>query len=112
MNHFCASGSAASRLARRLPFNNLLLDSTSIRRQKQKHLFAETTMKMQSLQDLFIDELKDLCSAENQLVKALPKMAKGAASPELRTAFEEHLEQTRGHVERLEQILEKLATNP
>ena len=65
-------------------------------------------MKLRSLQDLFVDELKDLYSAENQLVKALPKMAKAASSEELRSGFEEHLEQTRGHVERLDQIFEQL----
>lgn len=53
-------------------------------------------------------ELKDLYSAENQLVKALPKMAKAATNSELRTGFEEHLEQTKGHVQRLEQIAEQL----
>jgi ferritin-like metal-binding protein YciE len=65
-------------------------------------------MKMQSLQDLFIDQLRDLYHAENQLVKALPKMAKAATCEELRRGFEEHLEQTRHQVERLEQIFEKL----
>lgn len=56
---------------------------------------------MELLQELLIEELKDLLHAENQLVKALPKMAKAAKDPDLRTAFEEHLEQTKGHVERL-----------
>ena len=69
-------------------------------------------MKMETLQDLFIDELKDLYNAENQLIKALPKMAKGASSAELRTAFEDHLEQTLGHVERLEHIFQKLNVSP
>ncbi|MFZ1008835.1 MAG: ferritin-like domain-containing protein, partial [Candidatus Sulfotelmatobacter sp.] len=61
---------------------------------------------------LYIDELKDLYSAETQLVKALPKMAKSAASDELRQGFEEHLEQTKGHVQRLEQIFEALGESP
>jgi len=61
-------------------------------------------MKLQTLRDLFVHELKDLYSAENQLVKALPKMAKAASNPELKAGFEEHLEQTRTHVSRLEQI--------
>jgi ferritin-like metal-binding protein YciE len=65
-------------------------------------------MKLQSIEDLFIHECKDLLSAEKQLVKALPKMAKGAANDQLRGAFEEHLEQTKTHVERLEQIFEQL----
>src|ERR687897_1292126 len=56
------------------------------------------------LEELLVDELKDLYSAENQIVKALPKMAKAAGSPELRRAFERHLEETRRQVERLDQI--------
>jgi ferritin-like metal-binding protein YciE len=61
-------------------------------------------MKLDTVENLFIHELKDLLSAEKQLVKALPKMAKGASSERLRAAFEEHLEQTKGHVDRLEKI--------
>ena len=61
-------------------------------------------MEMQSLKELYIDELKDLYSAEKQLVKALPKMAKNATNPELKEAFTNHLQETEGHVERLEQI--------
>jgi ferritin-like metal-binding protein YciE len=64
------------------------------------------------LKDLYIDELKDIYSAETQLVKALPKMAKAAASEELRKGFEEHLEQTKGHVARLEQIFQALEEKP
>ncbi len=63
-------------------------------------------MAISSLQDLYMEQLKDLYNAENQLVKALPKMAKAATSDDLRRAFEEHLEQTRNHVTRLEQIFE------
>ena len=69
-------------------------------------------MPEQGLKELYIDELKDLYNAENQLVKALPKMAKAASSDELREGFEEHLEQTRGHVQRLEQIFEALGEDP
>jgi ferritin-like metal-binding protein YciE len=65
-------------------------------------------MKMKSFEDLFHHELKDLYSAEKQLTKALPKMAKAATNEELRTAFEEHLEETEGHIERLEQIFKEL----
>jgi ferritin-like metal-binding protein YciE len=64
------------------------------------------------LRKLYTDELKDLYNAENQLVKALPKMAKAANSEELRSGFEEHLEQTKGHVQRLEQIFEMLGESP
>jgi len=69
-------------------------------------------MPNQGLKELYIDELKDLYSAENQLVKALPKMAKAASSDELRQGFEEHLEQTKEHVARLEQIFEALDESP
>ena len=65
-------------------------------------------MKLNSLEDLLHYELKDLYSAENQLVKALPKMATAATNADLRAGFEEHLEQTHGHVERLEAIAKKL----
>jgi ferritin-like metal-binding protein YciE len=69
-------------------------------------------MANEGLRDLYIDELKDLHNAENQLVKALPKMAKAASSEELKQGFEEHLEQTRGHVRRLEQIFKSLDESP
>ena len=69
-------------------------------------------MKLGSLQNLYIEELKDLYSAETQLLKALPKMAKAASSPELRTAFEDHLEQTKDQVERLETVFKKLSISP
>jgi ferritin-like metal-binding protein YciE len=69
-------------------------------------------MEHQALKELYIDELKDIYNAENQLVKVLPKMAKAANSEELRTGFEEHLEQTRGHVQRLEQIFKELGEKP
>ena len=69
-------------------------------------------MPDQGLKELYIDELKDLYSAENQLVKALPTMAKAASSDELRQGFEKHLEQTRGHVQRLEKIYQALGESP
>jgi ferritin-like metal-binding protein YciE len=69
-------------------------------------------MPNDSLKKLYIHELKDLYSAENQLVKALPKMAKAATSDELRKGFEQHLEQTKGHVERLEKIFSSLDESP
>ena len=69
-------------------------------------------MEMDSLRELYIDELKDLYSAEKQLVRALPKMAKNATSPELKEAFENHLAETEGHVQRLEQIFESLEASP
>ena len=69
-------------------------------------------MQENSLQDLYVEQLRDLYSAENQLVKALPKMAKAAQSSTLREAFEHHLEQTRGHVDRLEQIFTAMDESP
>lgn len=69
-------------------------------------------MQHEALRDLYIDELKDIYNAETQLVKALPKMAKAATSEQLRLGFEEHLEQTREHVSRLEQIFEDLDEKP
>ena len=69
-------------------------------------------MKLENLQDLLVAELKDLYSAENQLVKALPKMAKAATNRKLRDGFLEHLEQTKGHAERLEKICAQLEVTP
>ena len=69
-------------------------------------------MKTKTLNDLLIDELKDLYSAENQLIKALPKMAKAANSENLSAAFTDHLEETRGQVERLEKIFTILEGTP
>jgi len=65
-----------------------------------------------TLHDAFVEELRDLYDAEKQLTKALPKLAKTATSPRLRDAFESHLEETRGHVERLEQVFESLDEKP
>jgi ferritin-like metal-binding protein YciE len=64
--------------------------------------------KLESLEDLLMHEMQDLYSAEKQLTKALPKMAKAAQSPELKAAFEEHLRETEGHVDRLERAFEIL----
>jgi ferritin-like metal-binding protein YciE len=61
-----------------------------------------------TLHDAFLDELRDTYDAEKQLTKALPKLAKAATSAELRAAFETHLEETRGHVDRLERVFESL----
>jgi ferritin-like metal-binding protein YciE len=69
-------------------------------------------MKESALKELYIDELRDIYNAENQLTKALPEMAKAATSEELRAGFEEHLKQTKGHVERLEQIFRELGEKP
>ena len=65
-------------------------------------------MKMQNLEDLLHDQVRDLYDAEKQLVKALPKMAEAASSPELKKAFEDHLKQTQGHVTRLEEVFKHL----
>jgi ferritin-like metal-binding protein YciE len=65
-------------------------------------------MPVKSVQDLFVEELRDIYHAERQITKALPKMAKAASSPELKQAFELHLEQTRGQIERLDQVFEQM----
>lgn len=73
----------------------------------------QTTMsKLKTLEDLLIHELKDIYSAETQLVKALPKMAKAATNESLKSAFEEHLAETEEHVTRLEQVMELLEGTP
>ncbi len=69
-------------------------------------------MAINSLHELYVQQLRDLYDAENQLVKALPKMAEAANSDELRQGFEEHLEQTKEHVRRLETIFERLGEKP
>jgi ferritin-like metal-binding protein YciE len=69
-------------------------------------------MKINSLQDLYVEQLRDLYDAESQLIKALPKMAEAANSGNLRQSFEDHLEQTRGHAQRLETIFGKLGEKP
>lgn len=69
-------------------------------------------MAQNGLRKLYIDELKDLYDAENRLVKALPKMAKASNSEQLRAGFEEHLEQTKGHVDRLKEIFDNLGEKP
>jgi ferritin-like metal-binding protein YciE len=63
-------------------------------------------MKLKSLHDLFLDQLRDMYNAENQIIKALPKMAKTASSSDLQQGFQEHLEQTRQQAERLERVFE------
>jgi ferritin-like metal-binding protein YciE len=69
-------------------------------------------MKETALNELYVAELRDIYNAENQLVKALPKMASAATSDDLRAGFEAHLEQTKGHVSRLEQIFSELGEKP
>jgi ferritin-like metal-binding protein YciE len=65
-------------------------------------------MSLETLKDVYVEQLKDIYSAENQILKALPKMAKAASSPDLKQAFEAHLEQTRTQVERLDKVLEMI----
>jgi ferritin-like metal-binding protein YciE len=69
-------------------------------------------MELESLKELYVDELRDLYSAEGQLVKALPKMARAASAKALKSGFLKHLEQTKGHVERLEKIFKELGESP
>lgn len=67
---------------------------------------------LNSIEDLLVQEIKDLYSAETQLVKALPKMAKAASNPELKAGIEQHLEETKVHVERLEEVAKLLDATP
>jgi ferritin-like metal-binding protein YciE len=69
-------------------------------------------MKLDTLEKLYVNELRDIYNAENQLLKALPKMAKGASSPDLKSGFENHLRQTETHVERLKQVFAELNESP
>lgn len=71
-----------------------------------------TMAKLNNLHELLVHEIKDLYSAETQLVKALPKMAKGATHPTLKQGIKDHLEQTKGHVARLEEVAKLLDTTP
>ena len=65
-------------------------------------------MKVESLRDLYVEQLNDLYNAEQQLIKAIPKMAKAASSEELKAAFEDHLGKTRQHAQRIETIFEQM----
>jgi ferritin-like metal-binding protein YciE len=69
-------------------------------------------MEMETLKDLYVEELKDLYSAENQIIKALPKMIKAASHDDLKDAFSSHLEQTEIHVQRIEQVCDELGISP
>lgn len=69
-------------------------------------------MKLETLKDLYVEELHDLYNAEHQITKALPKMVQAASSPDLKSSFEEHLEQTKGHIARLETIFNELGESP
>lgn len=68
--------------------------------------------KINSLQELYVDQLKDLYNAEHQLIKALPHMVKAATDPKLKAGFEDHLDETRVHAERIEKIMQKLDEKP
>ena len=71
-----------------------------------------TSLKLESVKDLFLAELRDLYDAENQLLKALPKLAEAATTPALKMAFSQHLEETKGHVGRLDRVLRELDAKP
>ncbi len=81
-------------------------------RAEKEGIMRLTSLKLNTLQDLYLEELRDLYNAENQLIKALPKMAEAAADPQLKSAFTAHLGQTRTHVARLEQIFRALDEDP
>src|SRR5579884_1467325 len=81
---------------------------TGNRAPDRKRKRTEFMPKTASLEDVLVDELKDILDAEKQLTRALPKVAKAASAPELKEAIQEHLEVTKGQVERLEQVFEQL----
>jgi ferritin-like metal-binding protein YciE len=92
-----------------IEFAEIVAESCSGHRPKtQTFLSKENTMKMETLQELYVEQLRDMYDAENQLMKALPKMAKEAANEELKAAFEHHLEQTEEQISRLDRIFEEL----
>src|SRR4051812_6846316 len=102
-------------MPRRVLVSNLRYGRYAVRYIKEVHYLnirRKVMAEQSGLRELYIDELKDIYNAETQLVKALPKMAKAASSEELSSGFEEHLEQTKEHVQRLEQIFESLGENP
>lgn len=76
------------------------------------HYGRERTMTIETMEDLFLEQIEDLYDAEQRLVKALPKMAEASTTSELRNAFEDHLQQTRGHVQRLEEVFSELGKDP
>jgi ferritin-like metal-binding protein YciE len=88
------------------------LAGLAIERRTLKRRKRRSTVKLETLQELYVEELKDLYSAESQILKALPKMAKAANCDDLRNGFQEHLKQTEGHVSRLEKIFEELGESP
>jgi ferritin-like metal-binding protein YciE len=88
------------------------ISALEITKARRSLFWQETPMEANRLKHLYVEELKDLYSAESQMVKALPKMAKAATAEELRAGFEEHLEQTRGHVARLAEIFKSLGESP
>ena len=69
-------------------------------------------MKLNTLKDLYVEQLKDVYSAEQQITEALPKMIEATSHNELRQAFQEHLQQTKQQISRLEQVFQSLGTNP
>jgi ferritin-like metal-binding protein YciE len=69
-------------------------------------------MQLETIKELYVHELSDLYDAENQILQALPKMSQAASAPDLKKAFEEHLQQTKGQVERLDTIFQQLGEKP
>src|SRR3984893_12243342 len=116
----CAdAGRPATPRPPRLSTRRHLHDHTKLLIRQQRHLthsseivFIGGKMSDQGLKELYIDELKDLYNAENRLDKDLREMDRPASSDELRGGFEEHLEQTKGHVKRLEKIFQPLGESP
>jgi ferritin-like metal-binding protein YciE len=95
------------------PFDaRLALDLLAPRASRAVHRHRETDMSLKTLADLYVHELKDLYSAEKQLIEALPKMVEASNAPQLREAFASHLKETEQHFEKVHQLLQNLDENP
>lgn len=98
-------------------FTAVLIDQPSTEQQhlhvlKWRRQMAIFSMDLESLRDLFVDELRDLYDAEKQITEALPKLIGKAENPQLKSALQEHLEVTRGQIQRLDRIFERLQEKP
>jgi ferritin-like metal-binding protein YciE len=103
----CAQGTACSFAKLHALLDSSILDA-SFNLANATKILREAPMENNSLKELYIEQLRDIYDAENQLVKALPEMAKAATSEELRSGFENHLEQTKEHARRLERVFKDL----
>jgi ferritin-like metal-binding protein YciE len=100
---------SSHRFASKVALDNRLSNGAQLPEINQQRNFI---MKIETLEELFLEQIEDLYDAEQRLVKALPKMAEASTSTQLRHAFESHLEETKGHVRRLEQVFQAMRKKP